>query len=159
MRYRPSIALIYGLIGLGLLGAKQIARAQEQNLSYQAISDNFFKMLQQGKGSEAVDYMFATNPSVKRASADHVDQLKAQFASLNTLMGSYISHSKLVETKVAGMFVYQHYFVAFDRQPISVRIKYYKPADSWLVYGLQFDGELTDNIQKEADNNLLLQAK
>jgi hypothetical protein len=69
-------------------------------------------------------------------------------------MGSYISHSKLVETKIAGMFVYQHYFVAYERQPISVRIEYYKPGATWLIYGLQFDAELTHLIQKEADSRI-----
>lgn len=58
--------------------------------------------------------MFATNPALKKV-PDQADQLKTQFGSLRTLMGPYISHTKLVETKVAGMFVYQHYFVAYER--------------------------------------------
>jgi len=37
------------------------------------------------------------------------------------------------------MFIYQHYFVAYERQPISIRIKYYKPGGVWLCYGVQFD--------------------
>jgi hypothetical protein len=64
-----------------------------------------------------------------------------------------------VETKVAGMFVYQHYFVAYERQPFSVRIKYYKPGATWMCYGLQFDGEISDEIQKAADANFTFGAK
>ena len=69
-------------------------------------------------------------------------------------MGSYVSRAKLIETKVADIFVYQHYFVAYERQPISVRNMFYKPAGKWLAYGLQFDTNLTDTIEKNADNNL-----
>jgi uncharacterized membrane protein len=74
-------------------------------------------------------------------------------------MGQYISHTKLVETKIAGMFVYQNYFVGYERQPISVRITYYKPGATWLCYGLQFDANLTDLIQKRADDSIPIAAK
>lgn len=87
------------------------------------------------------------------------DQLKAQFVSMGAVMGPYMSHTMLVETKVAGRFVYQHYFVAYERQPISIRIKYYKPGATWVCYGLQFDGNLADDIQKVADENLTFGAK
>jgi hypothetical protein len=57
------------------------------------------------------------------------------------------------------MFVYQHYFVAYERQPISVRIKHYKPGATWLCYGVQFDAELADLIPKEADRSIPIAAK
>ncbi len=139
------------LVVLGLLAAPCLAATEDS--SYQAMSDHFFSMVKEGKNAEAVDYLLDTNPAMKKM-PDTVDQLKTQFGSIGTLMGSYISHSKLIETKVADMFVYQHYFVAYDRQPISVRIKYYKPAGKWICYGLQFDANLTDAIQKQADDNL-----
>jgi hypothetical protein len=127
--------------------------AHAEDSSYQAMSDHFFSMVKAGKNAEGVDYLLDTNAAMKKI-PDTVNQLKSQFGSLETLMGSYVSHTKLIETKVADMFVYQHYFVAFDRQPISVRISYYKPAGKWICYGLQFDANLTDEIQKKADDNL-----
>jgi hypothetical protein len=148
-------SLIHGVILLGLMGCTSYAQ-QMQSAAYQTISDNFFDMLQQGKASEAVDYMFITNPELIKKIPDQMDNFKAQFSSLHTLMGAYIAHSKLAETKVAGRFVYQHYFVAYERQPISIRIKYYKPGANWVVYALQFDAELSELIQKTTDNNLSL---
>lgn len=138
-------------IAVGLLWTPILAQAQEA--SYQAMSDHFFNMVKEGKNTEAVDYLLGTNPAMKKV-PDKVEQLKSQFGSLGTLMGSYISHTKLIETKVADMFVYQHYFVAYDRQPISVRIKYYKPGAKWICYELQFDAKLDDLIQQQADNKL-----
>ncbi len=159
MKRRIPIALICGAIALGICGSRYISQAQlAQGSSYQAMSDKFFNMLQQDKASDAIDYLFGTNPALKKMQ-DQADQLKAQFASMGTMMGPYVSHTMLVETKVAGMYVYQHYFVAYERQPISIRIQYYKPGATWECDALQFDGNLTDKIQKVADDNLSFGAK
>jgi hypothetical protein len=75
------------------------------------------------------------------------------------LMGNYVSHRLLVESKVADMYVYQHYFVAYERQPISIRISYYKPGKTWVCYSLQFDAKLTEAIQSATDEKLPLDLK
>ena len=150
-----AVALFMLVIGVSTVGAPiQGQQAPE----YQAIADRFFSLLQQGKSAEAIDYAFGTNPRLKTM-GDQVDQLKSQFQSLEQIMGRYISSSKLAESKVAGMFVYQHYFVAYERQPISVRLKFYKPANVWMVYAVQFDANLTDTIEKQTDENLYSQFK
>jgi hypothetical protein len=122
------------------------------------MSDKFFSLLQQDKASDGVDYLFATNPALTKMQ-DEAANIKGQFGTVRTLMGDYVSHTKLVETKVAGVFVYQHYFVAYERQPISVRIEYYKSGATWMCYGLQFDAKVTDEIQKAADANLSFPTK
>jgi hypothetical protein len=123
---------------------------QAQESSYQALSNRFFDLVKQGKTADAVDYLFETNPDLAKMTDDR-ENLKTQFGSLKTLMGSYLSNTKLLETRVAGMYVYQRYFVAYQRQPISVRIKYYKPGATWLCFGLQFDTKLSDEIQAQSD--------
>jgi hypothetical protein len=148
------VAIVATLLSFQLTSDAQ----QVKDASYQAITDNFFKMVKDGKATDAVDYIFATNPAMTKVS-DEVQQVKSQFGSLKPLMGEYISHTKIAETEVAGMFVYQHYFVAYERQPISVRIKYYKPADKWLCYGLQFDGELSALIEKNTDSRIPIEVK
>jgi hypothetical protein len=159
MKQWIRITLICSAITLGLFGSRYTSQAQPaQDSSYQAISDKFFEMLQQNKASEAFDYIFGTNPATKKM-PDKVDQVKAQFTSLRNMMGPYVSHTRLAETKVADMFVYQHYFVAYERQPISIRIKYYKPGATWVCYAVQFDADLDDLIQKVADNKISVDVK
>ena len=130
----------------------------QQTQTYQAISDRFFTMLQQGKSVEAIDYIFGTNPGLKKMT-DQEENLKTKFGGMEKLMGQYISHTVIAESNVAGTFVYQHYFVAYERQPISIRLKFYKPHDTWMAYGVQFDADLSDLIQKQADQNLSIQLK
>jgi len=154
MRHGTRIAMVCAAIALSALGTRFVSHAQQSHdSSYQEMSDKFFNLLQQDKASDGVDYLFATNPAMNKMQ-DQAANLKGQFGTVRSLMGSYVSHSKLVETKVAGMFVYQHYFVAYERQPISVRIEYYKPGANWMCYGLQFDAKVTDEIEKAADANL-----
>jgi len=159
MRYGIRITLVCAAIALSALGTHFVSYAQQpQDSSYQEMTDKFFGLLQQDKASDGVDYLFGTNPALTKMQ-DEAANLKAQFGTVHTLMGRYVSHSKLVESKVAGMFVYQHYFVAYERQPISVRIEYYKSGTTWMCYGLQFDAKVTDEIQKAADANLSFQTK
>ncbi len=150
----PDLRFVLGASGNG--GVSEAQQVQES--SYQVLSDRFFDLVKQGKTSDAVDYMFGTNPALTKMT-DQSEQLKSQFASVGTLMGSYVSHTKLLETKVAGMFVYQHYFVAYQRQPISIRITYYKPGATWICYGLQFDAKLTDEIQRQSDERIPMDTK
>jgi hypothetical protein len=125
----------------------------QQSPGYQAIADRFFVLLEQGKSDDAIDYLFSTNVRLKNLPGK-ADQLKAQLAEIERQTGSYHSHIRLAESKVAGMFVYQHYFVAYELQPISIRLKFYKTRDVWRVWGIQFDTDLPDLIQKQTDENL-----
>lgn len=79
-----------------------VKESQAQDSSYQSLSDKFFDLLGQGKGSDAVDFLFDTNPDLRKMT-DEATQLKTQFSSLQTLMGSYVSRTRLVETEVAGI--------------------------------------------------------
>ena len=152
MRIKQSMFVIAIAVVLVSFGVRAGTQAPESR-DYQAIADKFFTLLEQGKADEGIDYMFSTNVALKNLPGKS-DQLKAQFNDLERQLGSYHSHSKLAETKVAGMFVYQHYFVAYDIQPISIRLKFYKPRDTWRVTGVEFDTDLPDMIGKRADENL-----
>lgn len=154
MKYVIRLSLICTVIAVGIFSAHYSIYAEQIHTPpYQEMSDKFFTLLQQDKATEGVDYLFSTNPALSKMQ-DEATNLKVQFGSVHSLMGAYVSRSILTETKVEGIFVYQHYFVAYERQPISVRIRYYKPGSTWMCFGLQFDGNIADEIQKTADSNL-----
>lgn len=99
MKYRMLLVVICGLLALetsGTQGMSQVLQGQES--SYQALSDKFFDLMKQGKASDPVDYMFGTNPALAKM-REESEQLKSQFASVGTLMGPYVSHPKLLETR------------------------------------------------------------
>jgi len=152
-------ALIYGAVALLTLCGRSVAQEQRsQGAPYQAISDKFFGILQADKSAEAVDYVFGTNPLMAKMT-DKIDQMKAQFTTLRTMSGRYITHVLLVESKVEGIYVYQHYLVAYERQPISVRLTYYKPGATWVCQSLQFDPNVDDVIRNVADSKIRVDTK
>lgn len=77
--------MICGLLALETSGTQGISQVLQES-SYQALSDKFFDRMKQGKASDAVDYMFGTNPALAKMT-DESEQLKSQFASIGTLMG------------------------------------------------------------------------
>jgi hypothetical protein len=115
-------------------------------------------MLQEDKAADAIDYVFSTNPMMNKV-PDKIEQMKGQFVTLRNMSGRYLSHRMLVESKVEDIFVYQHYFVALERQPISVRITYYKPGTTWVCQSVQFDTDVDDVIRKAADSGIRLDTK
>lgn len=159
MKLLTRFALIFCVIVFGVLrdpASEQTQRAQAP--PYQALTDKFFDLMRQDKTSAAVDYLFATNPALKKMS-DQADALKLQFAKLRTIGGPYKSHTLLVESHVAGRYVYQHYFVAYELEPISLRITYYKPDAVWVCHSLEFDEKLSELVRKEADDNIRTERK
>ena len=100
MRIKRSMLLTV-ILGAALVfsGVRPETQAQ-QSQDYQAIADRFFVLLEQGKSDEAIDYMFSTNVALKNLPGKS-EQLKAQFADLESQLGSYHSHTRLAETKIA----------------------------------------------------------
>jgi hypothetical protein len=84
MKRRLGLALVGVLVIGGILAAPYTSQAQQSPDSYQSMSDKFFVMLQQGKTSEAVDFLMSTNPAMRKV-PDDVEQLKTQFGSLGKL--------------------------------------------------------------------------
>src|SRR5580698_8762461 len=153
MRIKQGMILtVIAAVALAFFGVHAQTQAAE-NAGYQVIADKFFALVEQGKSEDAIDYAFSTNVALKNLPGKG-DQLKAQFGAIESQLGSYHAHTRLAETKVAGMFVYQHYFVAYERQPISVRLKFYKARDTWRVYSVAFDTDLPELIEKQAEQNL-----
>ena len=155
-----QIMLLASVAAIALVCFGVRARTQAvENRGYQAIADRFFELLEQGKSDEAIDYFFSTNVNSKTMAPATVDQLKAKINALQKQLGSCHSHTKLLESKVAGMFVYQHYFVAYDLQPVSVRVKFYKPHATWMGFSVHLNADLDDFIEKQTDQNLNHQFK
>ena len=153
------IALICCVITLAVLGTPLAAQSQPpQESSYQALSDKFFEFLQQDKTADAVESLYSTNPRLKRMT-QQAEQLTAELNRVRTQAGPYVSHAMLVETTVGGMYVYQHYFVAYEREPVSVRISYYNRGGVWVCQRLQVDTHVEELIDKTADSYMRLDVK
>lgn len=70
-------------------------------------------------------------------------------------IGAYINNYKLVEFNVAGQFVYQNYLVIYERRPIALKFKFYKPGKSWLLLSFSWDTDIDDYIERLVDQRIV----
>jgi hypothetical protein len=155
--YRIFLATLLGVMVL----ETTIYSSNAEDIYYQDITDQFFKLLVEGNPNGAIDYIFSTNPSLltKKDSASeskHLTENKAQFLSMTSWIGAYISNYKLVEFNAAGQFVYQNYLVIYERRPIALKFKYYKPGKSWLLLSFSWDTDIDDYIEHLIDQRIVL---
>jgi hypothetical protein len=110
----------------------------------------FFSDYEENGVSTALDNLYKTNKWLIR-STDAIVKLKTQMEGLNEdFVGKYYGYELIVEKKLTDSFLLQSYLVKFDRQPIRYTFEFYKPKDQWMIFGLQYDGNLDDEIEQAA---------
>jgi len=160
MRFKAYGILLTTLLGIIVLGIS-IYSANAEDISYQDITNRFFKLLTEGNPNGAIDYIFSTNPALLArkdsvSESKYLGDSKAKFLSMASWVGAYVSHYKLIEFKVAGQFVYQNYLVIYERRPIALKFKFYKPDKSWLLLSFSWDADIDDYIERLVDQRIVL---
>ena len=153
MKSKTGVALLCCFL-LPAIAEQSFAQPQPRVQSgYRELSATFFQFLEQDKAGEGIDFLFETNPALKQAPGT-AEELKTEFAKIRLQAGPYITHSLLVRSRVAGMYVYEHYFVAYDLQPVSLRITYYRRDGVWVCQGVKIDTDVDEMLQSNTDNQV-----
>lgn len=140
-----ALLLVAGLAVSGGLHAAE---------DYAGIPGKFFGMLEKGQTSEAIDFLYETNPWMAKNS-DQVENLRGQLGSLGNLVGKYVFNELISENYVGGRLAHLVYLVGYERQPLRFEITLYRPADDWQFYGVSFDGRITDDLKNQANSALI----
>jgi len=138
-----SMRKIVALFFLALLAHSASAQ------SYGGIPEKFYGLIAAGKTSEAVDYVYGTNPWLAR-NTDQAANLKAEFRKLDPLVGKYVYHEPLVEEKVGTRYVHLVYVVGYERQPLRFELRLYRASTGWVCQGVSFDAKLVEDVEKAA---------
>ncbi len=95
-------------------------------------------MVSEGKPSDAVQYLFGSNPYVQRK-ADEIESLKTQLSMLSSQLGAFAGY-ELISDKSLGTRVKQLTYLAYyDREPLRFILVFYKHKDGWAVHNMSFD--------------------
>lgn len=121
---------------------------------YSSIPDTFFKKLNSDNPESAIDYLYESNKWASK-NEDQVLNLKSQVKNLNSLVGKYLFHELISEKKVGSHYAHLIYLVGYERQPLRFEIKVYKTGKEWRFQGVSFDAELTNDIENQANMNLV----
>ena len=141
------MSLVMVIFAVILLSSAGIMRCDATELHDRV--ESFFKQVNDGKVSEAVDFIYSDNPWMNRA-ADAIQNIKTQMLNLDQIVGKYCAHKKLIEKVVAERFIYISYFVAYERQPLRFEFEFYKPKDKWMIYSFSFDDKIDLEVEESA---------
>lgn len=119
---------------------------------YQNRVDSFFAHIKDGKYKEAVDFIYSDNPRMS-VKSDDIQKVKNQFTGLPDLVGSYLGHELLYKKVAADRFVHLHYFVVYERQPVSFKFEFYRPKNEWIIYSFAYDFNFDELLEEKAKLN------
>lgn len=114
----------------------------------QSLIEKFFNDYENKGAKLALEELYRTNDWTSRIQ-DQVDDIKNKLSNFNEdLVGKYHGHVFLDKIEAADCFTIQTYLLKFDRQPLRLTFKLYKPNDKWILYSFSFDDSLDEDLEK-----------
>ena len=136
-------AVLFTLISVSFL-ASQHAFAQN---TPDEIAKKFFEVYKSEGSNKAVEYIFATNKyedDFRKA----IDNLKERLHQTVVASGSFYGY-ELLSRKTAGQsLILLTFLVRHDREPLTFRIIFYKPADKWQTQSFDMDDKMGDELEE-----------
>lgn len=140
-RHRSVAPLVLAV----LIAPALVAPAAAQTADYHAMSDRFFELVAEGKPTEAVDYVFGTNPWLTKV-PDQLANVRSQFGNLESLVGGYVDREALVDSQVSDRYAYMYVLANYERQPIKVEFHFYRPDDRWMLFNFNFHSDIAEDL-------------
>jgi hypothetical protein len=117
-------------------------------LTSQSLVDKFFNDYQNKGAKIAVEELYKTNIWTTRIK-DKVDDIKNKLESYNEeLVGKYYGYVFIDKIESSDCFAIYSYLLKFDRQPLRLTFKLYKPNDKWILYSFSFDDSFDEDLEK-----------
>jgi hypothetical protein len=102
------------------------------------LPDAFMKQLVAGKGSEAVDEYFATNPMVAQK-VQQVQFIKTQIDAVFNVFGKPTSYELAIEDDLAPSLKRYVFISKHDYHALTWEFYSYKPKDTWIASDMNFN--------------------
>jgi hypothetical protein len=140
--------LFFGLLFLTMSGYAQ--------KTPQDIIKDFFSTYENDPG-KAVKEMYKTNLWTERIK-DNIENIANNLNGFTLdFVGKYYGYEFITYQYFTNSFVLYSYLVKYDRQPLRFTFKFYKPHDTWVLYGFQYDDTFSTEIEEAAKLNYLYQ--
>ena len=124
----------------------------------QDLINGFFSSYEKDPG-KAVKEMYKTNVWMERIK-DDIDNIANKLNGFTIdYIGKYYGYELITSQKFSESFVLYSYLVKYDRQPLRFTFKFYKPNDTWVLYGFQYDDTFSTDIEEASKINYLYKDK
>lgn len=106
---------------------------------YQEQVDRFFTTVQKGEYGDAIETLYSGNSWFAK---EDLPKIRQQFETIPEVIGELHNYELLSKQQVSDRFVFLWYVGSFDRSPVSLYFKFYKPKDSWRFYSFEYKEDL-----------------
>jgi hypothetical protein len=103
-------------------------------------TEDFFKMVQAGKISEAYDNLFVGS-QIPAQKPQAVDMLKRQTSSGLPLYGNIVGLEKVREERIGKSIIRLVYVLKLDLAPTVWEFYFYKPKENWFLANVIFNDQ------------------
>ena len=124
----------------------------------QDLINDFFLTYEKDPG-KAVKEMYKTNIWTERIKDDIEIIANGLNGFVEDFVGKYYGYELITNQKFTESFELYSYLVKYDRQPLRFTFKFYKPNDTWVLYGFQYDDSFSAEIEEAAKINYMYQDK
>ncbi|MDF1555237.1 MAG: hypothetical protein P1P84_19360 [Deferrisomatales bacterium] len=102
------------------------------------LPEKFMKQVVAGKGAEAIDEYFATNPLVAQK-AQQVQFIKTQIEAVFNIFGKPTSYELAIEDDLAPSLKRYVFITKHDHHALTWEFYSYKPKDVWIASNMNFN--------------------
>ena len=98
---------------------------------------------------KAIDNIYKLNPHTDGIT-DAINNMKKIANTYPSELGNYYGYELITQQKLTNNFVLLSYFIKYDRQPMRFTFEFYKPNDKWLLFSLNFDSNIDEEVEEAA---------
>jgi hypothetical protein len=103
----------------------------------------------QKDSDKAIDDIYTTNPWTSEIS-EAIADMKKTVRSYPETMGKFYGTDLITLQKCTERFHLYVYMARYDRQPMRVIFEFYKPDEKWIIYSLNFDSGIDEDLEEAA---------
>jgi hypothetical protein len=100
----------------------------------------------EGGCDSAVSFLFATNKYTIDLGSQ-LDTVKAKLKQYIAYFGQFHGYDLLTKKTAGPNYILFVYLVRHDREPLTFRMLFYKPADKWKIQTFNFNESMDDELQ------------
>lgn len=113
----------------------------------EGITKSFFDLYKKGTIDEAIDYIFGTNKYAEN-NREGIDDLKRKLKKTISIEGEYNGYDLLYKKTAGDNLVVLTLLVRHERDPLTFRLLFYKPADKWMLQNFKYNNKMDEELEE-----------
>jgi hypothetical protein len=110
------------------------------------MSARFFDIYKKQSFDNALEYLYSTNKNAKDYQSG-LANLKTQVDSSVQTVGHFLSYELISKASAGKSIMLLTFLVKCEKDALTFRVLFYKPADVWQAQTFKFDNKIGDELE------------